>query len=240
MKKIRYNFSLIELLAASAIFAILMVVTMSIFSLSMDVLSKNVSNSKISASTKIALDYIEDMLKNSYREDLFSDSAKDSHLRGGELFTSSNNSIEFASTAAPDYLAFRSIASFEAKELNEARYGLFGIALNKQENSQNYGNLLVVFDVGNDGIANDSSNWAAYETHYTTLLNNVTRFSITAYDNEFGTNDLDATNIKYLQINLETLAPEDFEIWRNMNTGGAKNDFYNEKAFVFSRIVTLP
>ena len=236
MKKIRYNFSLIELLSAVAIFAILMVVTMSIFSTSMNVLSQNTSNSKISASAKIALDYIEDMLINAERADLFGQDGKHADFDDGKFFNS-NTEIEFSPNDGDyDYIAFRTIASFESgNSLAEARYGLFGVALNRETNSELYRNLVVMFDVGNDDFVSNQE----YQTEFTSLLSNVCKFKMAVYDNGFDNSSVNANNVKYVKIDLEILSDDDFAKWQDM-TGSLADDFYNEKVYHFSRIVTLP
>ena len=245
MKKIRYNFSLIELLSAVSIFAILMVVTMSIFSTSMNVLSQNVSNSKISASAKIALDYIEDMLINAERADLFVKDGKHPDFNNGKFFDRNDppNDQDYEIEFSPndddyDYIAFRTIASFESgNKLDESRYGLFGVALNRTINDPQYRNLVVMFDVGNDGFTSTQE----YQTQFTSLLSNVCKFKMAVYDNEFNSSDVTITkdNIKYVKIDLEILSDDDFEKWQNM-TGSMADDFYSEKVYQFSRIVTLP
>ena len=238
MKKIRYNFSLIELLSAVSIFAILMVVTMSIFSTSMNVLSQNVSNSKISANAKIALDYIEDMLINAERADLFGQTNKHADFDDGKIFQESDNyEIVFSPNDEDcDYIAFRTIASFESgNNLDESRYGLFGVALDRETNSELYRNLVVMFDVGNDGFTSTQE----YQTQFTSLLSNVCKFKMAVYKDDFNNSSVNADEVKYVKIDLEILSDDDFEKWQNM-TGSMADDFYSEKVYQFSRIVTLP
>ena len=92
-----------------------------------------------------------------------------------------------------------------------------------------------MFDVGNDGFTSTQE----YQTQFTSLLSNVCKFKMAVYKDDFDNSSVNADKVKYVKIDLEILSDDDFEKWQNM-TGSIADDFYSEKVYQFSRIVTLP
>lgn len=214
----KYNFSLIELLASIAIFAILMVVVMNMFSGATNLLSNNASNTKMSAAAQTAFDYLEERIINCDPDTLT------------DNFSTSEEIQPLATTA--DALNFMtSVNISEGVDLKYRRYGEFFIGL---ESGYTHGGHI------------HSKDWAlkiqfitegeGYEEDFTTLLDNVTNFTVTAYDVDMNKTK---TAPKYIKIDIEMLSEGDFEVW--YADGHNKNsDFYKEKVFVYTRIITLP
>ena len=214
----KYNFSLIELLASIAIFAILMVVIMNMFSGATNLLNSNASKTKMSAAAQTAFDYIEERLINCDHDTLAAN-------------FSSNETIHPLATNADAFNFMTSVNISEDLDLKYRRYGEFFIGL-----EPGYSH----------GSHNHEKDWAlkirfitestGYEEDFNTLLNNVTDFIVTAYDKDM---NLTKTDPKYIKINIEMLPEEDFEVW--YADGHNKNsEFYKEKVFIYTRIITLP
>ena len=110
----RYNFSLIELVAATAIFAILMVLVMNMFSSALDILSKNASNTKMSAAAQTTLDYLEERLINCDKDTL-----KDNFSTNDTLYPVEGAPLKFKT----------SVNISDSIDLNERRYGEFSVKL---------------------------------------------------------------------------------------------------------------
>lgn len=221
------KFSLIEVLVAVAIFAILIVLVMDIFGRATKTMSSNVQNVKVSASAKIAFDYLEDMLKNANNDDL---------INGydiGKVFSTNANGVEITEEGQFPVVAMRSVANVSAdKEFDQCRYGEFYFGVNKlSKSNDDYGCLQIYFKT--DGGS------AYAQTSPVTLLYGVTMLKLTAHDKDWG-NDFASKPMKYIKIDIEMFTPEDFQLWKTKEEGDDKNFFYNNNVFVFSRIIKLP
>jgi Tfp pilus assembly protein PilE len=210
----RYNFSLIELVAATAIFAILMVLVMNMFSSALDILSKNASNTKMSAAAQTTLDYLEERLINCDKDTL-----KDN-------FIINDTETLYPVEGAP--LKFKtSVNISDSIDLNERRYGEFSVKLQCPANDDDW-SLQVKFD------SNDSA--GKYNEDFTTILGNVTNFIVSALDSGM---QLTKSDICYVKVDILVLSPDDFATWY-ADGKDYNSEFYKEKVFIYSRIIALP
>ena len=235
----RYNFSLIELLAAVSIFAILMVIVMNMFSSAMVVLSKNSGYTKMSAAVQTAFDYLEERLVNCDEASL----------------ADNFSSAECIPVMEDSNSVFTMLTSVDIsnENLNQQRVGKLYLALDRGINGRESDwSLDIMFNIDSDGDGNfeDNDGDNEYEEDYIALLSNVTSFKLTALKHDGTERTSNSDQIKYIRIDLEMLSPEDFESFNFAKMeqddfeawldDEQNRDFYNDKVYQFSRIVTLP